>query len=446
MIGIATTRNRTIHAGALDARSTRATRPTRSAWTRRRDQTGHACLDEENAKFDDPHARRPDRQRPVAGRSLPRADRCCRTAASSSRGPTAPSTISPSSRSRRRTSASTSTTRRRRRTSSSTTTATTWELNALAGRRRAPSRRSSATSSARTQDPTHAGAHRLGRRHARRASTRRVKGGKFGDRRAARRRAQGRREGPHHRGLLERSAPRASRCSASRWTKAPRSSARRRSTPTAAGSPNVPPYIPVHLQPIDKFGMAIRNQRLWIQGMPGEDRRCVGCHEQRTGHRRAAPRPEPDASPSRRRPGDVHRADRRPHASIPWDARTSRRGAMRSSTILDAKCVELPHRRRRTAAGRRRSTRSGTTDPVTARRADRSHATRSRTSTSRRPPITVVYDRKVDDLPGVVRLALLPGDDARWAMGNAKLDRRRFRRMWAIPATRASRRSSRSST
>ena len=46
---------------------------------------------------------------------------------------------------------------------------------------------------------------------------------------------------------------------------------------------NIPPYIPVHLQPIDKYGLAIRNQQLWIQGMPGEDRRCVGCHESRTG-------------------------------------------------------------------------------------------------------------------------------------------------------------------
>jgi hypothetical protein len=45
----------------------------------------------------------------------------------------------------------------------------------------------------------------------------------------------------------------------------------------------IPPYVPVHLQPIDKFGMAIRNQRLWIQGMPGEDRRCIGCHESRAG-------------------------------------------------------------------------------------------------------------------------------------------------------------------
>jgi hypothetical protein len=45
---------------------------------------------------------------------------------------------------------------------------------------------------------------------------------------------------------------------------------------------NVPPYLPMHLQPIDKFGLAIRNQQLWIQGMPNDDRRCVGCHESRT--------------------------------------------------------------------------------------------------------------------------------------------------------------------
>jgi hypothetical protein len=46
---------------------------------------------------------------------------------------------------------------------------------------------------------------------------------------------------------------------------------------------SVPPYIPIHLQPIDQFGLAIRNQQLWINGMPGEERRCDGCHESRTG-------------------------------------------------------------------------------------------------------------------------------------------------------------------
>ncbi len=45
----------------------------------------------------------------------------------------------------------------------------------------------------------------------------------------------------------------------------------------------VPPNLPVRVQPIDKFGLAILTERVWIQGAPGEDRRCVGCHESRTG-------------------------------------------------------------------------------------------------------------------------------------------------------------------
>jgi hypothetical protein len=44
----------------------------------------------------------------------------------------------------------------------------------------------------------------------------------------------------------------------------------------------IPAYLPVHLQPIDRFDLAIRNQMLWIQGMPGESRVCGGCHESRT--------------------------------------------------------------------------------------------------------------------------------------------------------------------
>ncbi len=44
----------------------------------------------------------------------------------------------------------------------------------------------------------------------------------------------------------------------------------------------IPPYVPVHLQPIDKYGLSIRNQTTWIQGMPGEDRVCGGCHEDRS--------------------------------------------------------------------------------------------------------------------------------------------------------------------
>ncbi|HEY0469576.1 MAG TPA: hypothetical protein VGC79_35545, partial [Polyangiaceae bacterium] len=44
---------------------------------------------------------------------------------------------------------------------------------------------------------------------------------------------------------------------------------------------NIPPYVPVHLQPIDQFDLSIRSQTTWIQGMPGESRVCGGCHEDR---------------------------------------------------------------------------------------------------------------------------------------------------------------------
>jgi hypothetical protein len=42
------------------------------------------------------------------------------------------------------------------------------------------------------------------------------------------------------------------------------------------------PYLPYHLQAIDRFGMAVRSEGLWIQAMPGENRTCGGCHESRS--------------------------------------------------------------------------------------------------------------------------------------------------------------------
>ncbi len=48
-------------------------------------------------------------------------------------------------------------------------------------------------------------------------------------------------------------------------------------------SAQVPAYLPYHLQPLDRFGLAIRNQMLWVQAMPGESRQCGGCHASRSG-------------------------------------------------------------------------------------------------------------------------------------------------------------------
>ncbi|RMH42422.1 MAG: hypothetical protein D6689_08200 [Deltaproteobacteria bacterium] len=45
----------------------------------------------------------------------------------------------------------------------------------------------------------------------------------------------------------------------------------------------IPANIPVHQQPIDKFGMALASEPIWISGNPGESRFCGGCHEDRAG-------------------------------------------------------------------------------------------------------------------------------------------------------------------
>jgi hypothetical protein len=44
----------------------------------------------------------------------------------------------------------------------------------------------------------------------------------------------------------------------------------------------VPANIPIHLQPIDRFGMALASEPVWISGRAGESRFCGGCHESRT--------------------------------------------------------------------------------------------------------------------------------------------------------------------
>ena len=82
MIGIGTARDRTIHAGALvqiDARNhARPGLHRRQRTTPTAARSAHACLDEEHATFTVLTPERPDRQRPVARRPLPRAERPAR--------------------------------------------------------------------------------------------------------------------------------------------------------------------------------------------------------------------------------------------------------------------------------------------------------------------------------------------------------------------------------
>ncbi len=92
---------------------------------------------------------------------------------------------------------------------------------------------------------------------------------------------------------------------------------------------NVPSYIPMHLQPIDKFGLSIRNQRLWIQSMPGESRVCGGCHESRTGDNSLGINQNPTVASTK----GAERFDTTPIAQrqeFPWN---------KVQTFLTANCV-----------------------------------------------------------------------------------------------------------
>jgi hypothetical protein len=142
---------------------------------------------------------------------------------------------------------------------------------------------------------------------------------------------------------------------------------------------DIPPYLPVHLQPIDQYGLAIRNQQLWIQGMPGEDRRCVGCHESRTGQGV----PVLGANPT---VAEQHGAQAFTEAIVdrsefPWDKKVQ--------PILDAKCVQCHNS---STTDHYYMTR---TDPVTGQATTYTIPTLDLSNS----PVTVYYDRNVATWP-----------------------------------------------
>jgi hypothetical protein len=51
--------------------------------------------------------------------------------------------------------------------------------------------------------------------------------------------------------------------------------------PDGSFSARVPANVPVHQQVIDKFGIALADEPVWISGRAGESRTCGGCHEDR---------------------------------------------------------------------------------------------------------------------------------------------------------------------
>ncbi len=145
---------------------------------------------------------------------------------------------------------------------------------------------------------------------------------------------------------------------------------------------NIPPYIPVHLQPIDKFGMSIRSQGTWIQGAAGEDRRCVGCHESRTGQGVPAFGQNPSAA-------EQHGAD---NLMIPVATRVANGEYgwnVKVQPIFDAKCASCHNSSTTTYYQLTR------TDPVTGQQTTYNIPYLDLSST----PVTAFYDRSTYTWP-----------------------------------------------
>jgi hypothetical protein len=153
---------------------------------------------------------------------------------------------------------------------------------------------------------------------------------------------------------------------------------------------DVPPYVPMHLQPIDEFDLMIRSQTTWIQAMPGESRVCGGCHERRTEAFRpsqgaltlAAAAPQNFLQPVSER------------VEYPWANANPGKEGNEIQSLLTSKCASC-HNETTNGSGPQETytvtmtdEETGIATPYTLPRLDLSNR-----------PITVTYDREVATWP-----------------------------------------------
>jgi hypothetical protein len=153
---------------------------------------------------------------------------------------------------------------------------------------------------------------------------------------------------------------------------------------------NIPPYVPVHLQPIDEFDLMIRNQTTWIQGMPGESRVCGGCHERRTEAFDPASGPLPLAASNPQN----FLAPVSERVEYPWDNAAPGGEANEIQALLTTKCASC-HNETTNGAGPQETYTITMTDEETG---EATPYQIPRLDLSDRP-ITVTYDRDVQSWP-----------------------------------------------
>jgi hypothetical protein len=107
--------------------------------------------------------------------------------------------------------------------------------------------------------------------------------------------------------------------------------------PDGSFAARVPANVPLHMQIVDKFALALANEAVWISGRAGEQRTCGGCHENRSEQSPVTPG-QTQAMLSGAENLDVARVDRVSTnytygkvRGVPWDKALQ--------PIFDNKCI-----------------------------------------------------------------------------------------------------------
>ena len=154
----------------------------------------------------------------------------------------------------------------------------------------------------------------------------------------------------------------------------------------------VPPYVPMHLQPVDRYDMAIRSQTTWIQGMPGERRVCGGCHEDRTGNVQPAEQQSTVATGKDPEHFNLQIADR---TEFPWAYANEGHATNEIQALLNQRCVQC-HNGTTNGDKAQEFYTVSTTDTVTGETTAMYMIPRLDLTDT---PITVTYDRQTKTYP-----------------------------------------------
>jgi hypothetical protein len=191
---------------------------------------------------------------------------------------------------------------------------------------------------------------------------------------------------------------------------------------------DVPPYVPIHLQPIDRFDLSIRSQTTWIQGMPNESRICGGCHENRT--QTISPTDQQLTIAAGKRPEAMNRpiAER---IEYPWDYANDAANPNEIQAMLTAKCASCHNEQMNGNAAQETYTISAT-DPATGMATGTMYIVPRMDLTDR--PILVNYDREEREWPASYVSLFYPAALQMGEVMDAEVTAGTVPPMWAIPS------------